>query len=156
MLRPAFKPLCAPVACCPQAPQLGALAERAALLATNEQVASLHSALVKTSIISEEDFWASQAHLLAAATAKRGLGQRIGIASSFMAEPEKDGRTRKACAAQPLPSRPSRVRRCRHAGAAAASQPPAAPAGRITAANARLRLWPPRRPWHALCRPTST
>lgn len=71
-----------------------AQASRLALLKANKDVAHLHTRLVGSGVLGEEEFWETQKGLLEEATAKRGLGQRLGIASTFMAEPTKDGRSR--------------------------------------------------------------
>jgi transcription initiation factor TFIIH subunit 1 len=70
---------------------------KATLLKTNEDVRALHTQLVGGGIVTEEDFWSSQAALVSAATAKRGLGQRAGIANTLMGavRGEQDGRSKK-------------------------------------------------------------
>ena len=70
---------------------------KAALLATNEDVKALHGSLVGGGVVSEEDFWASQASLLSESTARRGLGQQEGLANCLMGTVRgvQDGKTQK-------------------------------------------------------------
>jgi len=86
-----------PAAAAGAAAEAHAAVARAALLATNADVAALHAQLVAPGILSEADFWGAQAALLADATSRRALGQRPGLANALLGEVRggQDGRSRK-------------------------------------------------------------
>ena len=70
---------------------------KATLLATSEDVKALHTSLVGGGVVTEEDFWASQAALLSESTARRGLGQQAGLANCLMGTVQgtQDGKSQK-------------------------------------------------------------